>query len=98
VRWETAAEYLNAGFNLYRLDDTGGAHRMNVFPIPAKGTETQGATYSFTDHEAMGPGETRTYQWEDVEFSGKRTLHGPVTVGLLETAASAVGDWSLFGW
>ncbi|MBN2432774.1 MAG: S8 family serine peptidase [Acidobacteria bacterium] len=80
LRWETLSEVDNAGFNVWRADSPHGDYeQLNHYLIPAAGGETWGATYYFNDEEAI-PGKTYYYQLEDIEFSGQRTVHGPVKV------------------
>jgi hypothetical protein len=44
----------------------------------AKGSPTQGATYEFADI-AVQNGKTYYYKLEDIDLSGKSTMHGPVS-------------------
>jgi hypothetical protein len=80
LNWRTGTEINNAGFNLYRSSDTSkGRVKINGGIIAAKGEAVSGASYSFIDE----PGYGTYYYWlEDVEFTGKTTLHGPVKVTL----------------
>lgn len=76
LTWKTATEVDNAGFNLYRAGSKDGSNtKVNNTLIPAKGDATSGARYRVVDE----PGEGEFYyQLEDVDFSGKSTMHGPV--------------------
>jgi len=82
LHWETASETDNAGFHVWRADgfDTGYS-RLTTDLIPAMGTATQGAKYSFED-AAVAEGCTYFYKLEDVDTSGTSTFHGPVAVTL----------------
>lgn len=85
LNWRTGTEVNNAGFNLYRSSTASEARaRVNGSIIAAKGEAVSGATYSFLDAPSYG---TFYYWLEDVEFTGKATLHGPVKV----TVAPSLG-------
>ncbi|MEQ8822444.1 MAG: hypothetical protein RLY93_19590 [Sumerlaeia bacterium] len=100
LTWETLAEIDNAGFHVYRAEPLGGGwvrgERLTAGLIAAEGLFGSGATYTFADPEAYayGSGE-RAYFLEDVDLSGRVTLHGPVFLNEAGEAAS-VRDWSLF--
>ena len=80
IAWETVSEVDNVGFHVYRADANGGiGAKVNGGIIPAKGSETSGASYELLD-VALEPGETRSYILEDVDVNGVATLHGPVSV------------------
>lgn len=85
LNWRTGTEVSNAGFNLYRSSAASAARvRVNGGIIAARGEAVSGASYSFID----APGYGTFYYWlEDVEFTGKATLHGPVKV----TVAPSLG-------
>lgn len=83
LRWETAAEFDNAGFNIYRAVEIGGGQyrageMLTETLIAPLGDETRGAVYEFADPEPIAAGETRAYFLEDVDVMGVSTLHGPV--------------------
>ena len=78
VTWETASEFNNAGFNLYRaLEIDGEQTLLNWFPSPAPGT-TQGQMYKYRDYDVLA-GQTYWYWLEDVDLNGVATRHGPVS-------------------
>jgi hypothetical protein len=52
--------------------------KLNDEIIPAKGSATQGAKYTFTDKTAQGK-NTYFYKLEDVDVFGISTFHGPVS-------------------
>ncbi|MCS6882582.1 MAG: hypothetical protein RMK84_15035 [Oscillochloridaceae bacterium] len=78
VAWETGVEPGAESFHILRsssgnLED---AVRVTGAPIPARGSATSGATYSWTD---QGAGASNlTYWLEEREVSGARRLYGPV--------------------
>jgi hypothetical protein len=78
LRWETASETDNAGFNVYRSETAEGEFvRINAVIIPAKGSATEGASYKFVDWKAQRD-KTYYYKLEDVDLAGNTTFHGPV--------------------
>jgi len=79
LKWTTATEIDNAGFNLYRLESENGEYvKINSSLIPAEGTSTSGATYQFIDSEVKNR-TTYYYKLEDIDINGVSTLHGPVS-------------------
>jgi len=86
VTWETANEWDNLGFNLYRQAGRDGVlEQVNDALIPSKvpGGGT-GASYAFFDPGVV-PGVTYYYILEDVDASGRHTPHGPVEAAALYT-------------
>jgi hypothetical protein len=79
LNWETASEIDNMGFNIYRAESTDGEYtKINGALIPAKGSATEGASYSFVDW-SVEKGKTYYYKLEDIDRSGIATLHGPAS-------------------
>jgi len=85
--WVTAAEVSNAGFNIYSGDGVNVA-QVNASIIPAAGLDGAGASYSYLVEGAT----SGTYYLEDVDLTGTKTLHGPVTA----SGSSSVSNWELF--
>jgi hypothetical protein len=84
LRWTTASEMNNAGFVLYRAASAQGPwQRVTPALIPAKGSESSGASYTFVDRPAgrLARG-TVWYLLEDLDLSGAATRHPPVSVRL----------------
>lgn len=80
VRWTTASEDDNLGFNVYR--EAGGKRELlNVSPIAGTALrglgnlEARSAGYSWIDNQ---PVAGAVYYLEDIDIKGVRTLHGPV--------------------
>ncbi len=79
LKWGTAAETDNAGFNIYRAETEDGNYiKINTALIPSQGTTTQGAAYKFID-KGLKNNKAYFYKLEDVDVSGNSTFHGPVT-------------------
>jgi hypothetical protein len=77
IKWETASEIDNIGFNIYRADSADGAYvKINAALIPAKGSATEGAAYKFVDWNVERD-KTYYYKLEDVDKLGTGTLHEP---------------------
>ena len=80
IRWKTATEIDNAGFNVYRYPVEAGTtatpERINETLIPADGDGVTGADYVWSDTPGYG---TYHYWLEDVEFDGTSTMHPWVT-------------------
>lgn len=85
LAWETGAEIDNAGFNLYRADsDSSPQVRVNDQLLAARG-QGMGASYAYEDG-SLDQG-SYFYWLEDVDFTGMRTLHGPVQVRVEDAGA-----------
>ncbi len=79
VKWTTASEVNNAGFNIYRAKvEDGEYEQINDSLIPAEGSPTEGAAYEFIDNDVQIR-KTYYYMLEDVDQNGISTLHGPVS-------------------
>lgn len=80
VEWQTAQEVSNLGFNLYRLGGTNGSFiKLNTDLIPGLVSSVKGRRYSFTDSGVIR-GALYFYMLEDIDLSGKATMHDPVCV------------------
>ncbi|MFN3532057.1 MAG: hypothetical protein ACK41Q_06015, partial [Candidatus Brocadia sp.] len=78
LKWKTATEVDNAGFNLYRAKSRDGEYKkINDTLIPAQGNAVSGASYRYVDTPGKG---TFYYKLEDVDYSGVSTMHGPEKV------------------
>ncbi len=79
--WTTETEPNNAGFNLYRSEQENGEYeKINSNLIPAEGSPTTGAEYSFLDTPEQSA--TYYYKLEDISLTGVSTFHGPISVVL----------------
>ena len=90
LMWRTESEINTAGFNIYRgivrgrfglgRSDAPDMEKINQDLIPATGSISSGADYTFID-ENVKNGFTYIYQLEDVDNGGGiATEHKPVTV------------------
>jgi hypothetical protein len=82
LRWRTGYEVDNLGFDVYR-EANGERIRLTTKPIagsalfvPPGVPMTAGRSYSWTDESP--PGTDAAYWIEDIDLSGKRTLHGTI--------------------
>jgi hypothetical protein len=89
LNWETASEVNNLGFNLWRGTSFDNRVQLNGELIPAQTPGGgQGALYEEWDR---GVGVGTFYYWlEDVDMSGNRTLHEPVSVTIEQPTAVTV--------
>jgi uncharacterized repeat protein (TIGR01451 family) len=89
LKWETATEFENLGFNLYRAASAAG-NRTKVNAILVAGSDSSdGAAYKFLDTTAR-PGKTYYYWLEEVAWNLKTTTYGPaIRVGAAKTGALA---------
>jgi len=79
LKWSTASEINNSGFNIYRAESENGVYvKINAGLIPSQGSATQGATYAFVD-DGLQNRKTYYYKLEDIGLNGKSTMHGPVS-------------------
>jgi len=79
ITWTTGTEIDNAGFDIYRKEETGAnLVKMNASLIPAQGTLGGGASYSFVDAN-VECGTKYLYYLVDIDVNGRTTAHGPVT-------------------
>ena len=77
--WVTESEIENAGFNIYRAETEDGTYiRLSASLIPAQGTATSGATYTYADRDVVNR-RTYFYKLEDIDINGVATSHGPVS-------------------
>jgi len=87
LRWQTASEHNNAGFNLYRADMPNMpfsqvASFQTEAALVGQGNSSQPAAYRFSDNKNLVPGQTYYYQLEQVDYTGnvQRTNTIAVTV------------------
>ena len=78
LSWSVASELNNLGFYLQRSTSSSGQFDRISELISGRGTANSPADYSWTD---VGPsGTVLYYMLEDIDFSGRSNLNGPVRV------------------
>jgi len=78
LMWRTESEIDTAGFNIYRgVIGSAEMTKLNKTLIPAKGTATSGAEYTYVDNDVRN-GFIYIYKLEDVDTAGTVTEHKPV--------------------
>ncbi len=90
LKWETAQETDNVGFHLLRSASKKGKYtRITDAVIPSNGSPWDGAAYSYVDKEAPS-GNVWFYKLMDVDYSGKKTLYGPVSTHGLDFSSEQI--------
>ncbi|NOX38224.1 MAG: S8 family serine peptidase [Calditrichaeota bacterium] len=84
LRWETASEINNQGFEIWRAEDRPENFRLiadyNSDPaLQGAGNSSQTNVYEYRDFQVQ-PGMTYYYKLADVDLNGNRTFHGPLKV------------------
>jgi hypothetical protein len=93
VEWQTAREFDNVGFHLYRSSSPAGPfERINDKLISATQTQAKGGSYSFVDTDVK-VGTLYYYKLEDIDVYGKHTQHGPICVDW--DADKLPDDWEI---
>ena len=78
LRWSTASEVDNFGFDVYRsLSEEGPFERITDSPIPGAGTVDEPSKYIFED-EAIESGVVYFYYVESIAMSGEREDFTPI--------------------
>lgn len=78
VRWSTASESDNFGFDVYRaLDRDGPWQRITEQPIPGGGTTDLPRRYRFED-TGIEPGVAYFYYVESISLGGRREAFTPI--------------------
>ena len=90
LSWETASEIDSAGFHIWRsITQNGTYSKITTSLIPAEGSATTGATYTYKD-TTVTPPNVYYYKLADVSTSGARSDHGPVAAAVGDAAAREV--------
>ncbi|MFC1568936.1 FlgD immunoglobulin-like domain containing protein [bacterium] len=80
LKWETASEVNNAGFNIYKSSDYDGDFELiNMALIPGEGNNSSGHVYTFKDINVQLD-HTYYYKLENVDLDGKTNAFGPVAL------------------
>ncbi|MBI5375845.1 MAG: hypothetical protein HZA77_10450 [Candidatus Schekmanbacteria bacterium] len=95
IKWQTATEIDNLGFNILRSVAADGKYvKINNRLIKAKGSATKGASYKFKDKN-IEAGKTYFYKLEDIDSNTGPNLTDAVKV---EVAAKKGGRNPFFTW
>jgi uncharacterized repeat protein (TIGR01451 family) len=95
LRWTTGGELNNLGFNVYREQD---GERVRLNPTLVAGSALMmrgylekhaGKSYAWIDRAAT---PASAYWLEDLDLSGERTLHGPVSASLTASGVRTVSS------
>jgi|GEM_PF-3314835 len=79
LRWTTASEVDNFGFDIYRsLAEEGPFDRLTAEPIPGAGTVDEPQSYVFVD-DTIDPAKGYYYYIESISIDGIREKFSPVT-------------------
>jgi hypothetical protein len=93
VDWQTAREFDNVGFHLYRATAPGGPYtRLTNKLISALPRQGKGGSYSYVDTQ-VAVGKLYYYKIEDIDVYAKHTLHGPISVDW--DADGLPDDWEI---
>ena len=77
IRWRTASERGNLGFNVYRAAKNGKRVKLNSRIIASAASDrARGHTYAWRDRSPVGGAR---YWIQEVHVDGTRVLRGPVT-------------------
>ncbi len=93
VAWQTAREFDNLGFHLYRATSPQGPYaRLTEKLISATVQPGKGGSYSYLDNQ-VNVGSLYYYKLEDIDIYGKHTQHGPICVDW--DADGLPDDWEI---
>jgi hypothetical protein len=78
LKWTTASEVDNFGFDIYRsLAEDGPFDRITAEPLPGAGTTDEPQKYVFAD-EDIDPSKDYYYYIESISMGGVREVFSPV--------------------
>lgn len=88
IRWATASELNNFGFDVYRgLSEEGPFERVTPKPVAGAGTSDETNTYAFID-DTIEAGVVYHYYVEEISLSGSRKKISPI----FAAPAKGLGD------
>ncbi|MBN2340514.1 MAG: hypothetical protein JXR45_03455 [Deltaproteobacteria bacterium] len=87
ITWVTASERANAGFHVFRRNESGKWTRLTDMPIPGQGDAAYGKQYSFRDPQGL-PGDV--YRIMDLEFTGKTHLQRPFSASARQSVVDSI--------
>lgn len=89
IRWKTASEVDNFGFDVYRATaEDGPFERLTSSPVPGAGTVDEPKSYQFAD-EKIEPGVAYWYYVESISIQGVREKFTPTFKAPVKTGAPA---------
>lgn len=78
LKWTTASELENFGYDIYRgLSEEGPFERLTEEPLPGAGTTDEPTDYQFVD-DTIDPYETYWYYVESISMGGVRERFTPI--------------------
>ncbi|GEM_PF-1565874 len=86
LRWRTAAEINNLGWNVQRRDDTG--IWTDIAFVPGAGSTNEECAYSYLDRD--GTGGTLQYRLRQIDLDGRTEYSHPVRVDAAGTLPGSV--------
>jgi hypothetical protein len=90
LRWSTASEVDNFGFDVYRgPSEEGPFERLTADPIPGAGTTDTPSQYSYVD-SGIEPDTTYYYYVESISLQGVREQFTPIIQAAAKRPESAV--------
>jgi hypothetical protein len=89
IRWKTASEVENFGFDVYRATaEEGPFERITASPIPGAGTVDEPTSYQFAD-EQIESGVAYWYYVESISMQGVREKFTPTFKAKVKTVGPA---------
>lgn len=89
IRWKTASEVENFGFDVYRGPaEEGPFERITPSPVPGAGTVDEPHAYQYSD-ETIEAGVTYWYYVESISMQGVREKFTPTFKAPVKTAGPA---------
>jgi hypothetical protein len=78
IRWTTASEVENFGFDIYRsTNEDGPFERITKDPIPGAGTTDEPQSYVYVD-DTIDPSQGYYYYLESISMRGVRERFSPI--------------------
>ena len=78
LRWTTASEVDNFGFDVYRATSKDGPYKLQTpSPIPGTGTSDVPTKYAYVD-DTIKPGQAYFYYVESISMDGTRKRFTPI--------------------
>jgi hypothetical protein len=78
IRWTTASEVENFGFDIYRsTSENGPFERITKDPIPGAGTTDEPQSYVYVD-DSIDPSHGYYYYLESISMQGVRERFSPI--------------------